>query len=120
MTEVLHHRPFRWRDRAALRLGCPRDIVETLAAEGLQHQPEPGSTSTSRFKAIGLHKVTLHLHGEVDVRSKSTSPVRAERSQRQAKGESLTSADAIYGVDEDALKPEDFFNPEAEIESEEE
>ena len=44
----------------------------------------------------------------------------AEEAERQQKGESLTSADAIYGVDEDALKPEDFFNPEAEFDGEDE
>ena len=39
---------------------------------------------------------------------------RDEEAERQAKGESLTSADAIYGVDEDALRPEDFFDPDAD------
>ncbi|MGO7302100.1 hypothetical protein ACCS72_38110, partial [Rhizobium ruizarguesonis] len=37
-----------------------------------------------------------------------------EEAERQAKGEELTSVDAIYGVDEYALRPEDFFDPEAD------
>ena len=43
----------------------------------------------------------------------------ADEAARQAKGESLTSADAIYGIDEDALKPEDFFDPNSMHEDDE-
>jgi len=96
-----------------------RDIVETLAAEGFNigrnqvdlHNP---------IKTIGLHDVVLHLHAEVEIKIQMNVARSAEEADRQLKGESLTSADAIYGVDEDALKPEDFFNPEAEYEAEEE
>ena len=68
-----------------------------------------------------LHQqVTLHLHSEVELTVELNVARSAEEAERQAKGESLTSADAIYGVDEDALKPEDFFNPEAEYDADEE
>ncbi|MCM2292044.1 50S ribosomal protein L9 [Allorhizobium sp. BGMRC 0089] len=95
-----------------------RDIIDTLAGEGFniaRNQVELNNP----IKSIGLHKVTLHLHSEVEIAVEINVARSAEEAERQAKGESLTSADAIYGVDEDALRPEDFFNPEAEYEDEE-
>ena len=62
----------------------------------------------------------MHLHSEVEVKVTINVARSADEAERQAKGESLTSADAIYGVDEDALRPEDFFNPEAEFDGDEE
>jgi len=56
----------------------------------------------------------LHLHAEVEITIVVNVARSADEAERQTKGESLTSADAIYGVDEDALKPEDFFDPEAD------
>ncbi len=96
-----------------------RDIVEILANEGFtiaRNQVELNNP----IKAIGLHKVELHLHAEVTVSIELNVARSAEEAERQAKGEDLTSAEAIYGVDEDALRPEDFFNPEAEYEDEDE
>jgi large subunit ribosomal protein L9 len=95
-----------------------RDIVEILGNEGFtisRNQVELNNP----IKAIGLHKVELHLHAEVTVAIELNVARSAEEAERQAKGEDLTSAEAIYGVDEDALRPEDFFNPEAEYEDEE-
>ncbi len=90
-----------------------RDVVEILGAEGFSigrnqvelHQP---------IKAIGIHNVQLHLHAEVEISVELNVARSADEAERQAKGEDLTSAEAIYGVDEDALKPEDFFNPDAD------
>ncbi|MDX3927279.1 MAG: 50S ribosomal protein L9 [Shinella sp.] len=96
-----------------------RDIIETLAAEGFNIGRNQVELNTP-IKSIGLHKVTLHLHAEVEIAIELNVARSADEAERQAKGESLTSADAIYGVDEDALKPEDFFDPEAEREEEEE
>ncbi len=96
-----------------------RDIVEILGNEGFtiaRNQVELNNP----IKAIGLHKVELHLHAEVAVSIELNVARSAEEAERQAKGEDLTSAEAIYGVDEDALRPEDFFNPEAEYEDEDE
>ena len=95
-----------------------RDIVEILANEGFtiaRNQVELNNP----IKAIGLHKVELHLHAEVTASIELNVARSAEEAERQSKGEDLTSAEAIYGVDEDALRPEDFFNPEAEYEDEE-
>jgi large subunit ribosomal protein L9 len=96
-----------------------RDIVETLAAEGFNIGRNQVDLNNP-IKTIGLHNVVLHLHAEVEIKVQMNVARSAEEAERQLKGESLTSADAIYGVDEDALKPEDFFNPEAEYEAEEE
>ncbi|MCQ4632202.1 MULTISPECIES: 50S ribosomal protein L9 [Shinella] len=94
-----------------------RDIVEVLAAEGFNIGRNQVELNTP-IKAIGLHKVVLHLHAEVEITIELNVARSADEAERQAKGESLTSADAIYGIDEDALKPEDFFDPEADGEDE--
>ncbi|CAN7168071.1 50S ribosomal protein L9 [Pararhizobium sp. LjRoot255] len=96
-----------------------RDIVDVLAAEGFNIGRNQVDLNNP-IKTIGLHNVVLHLHAEVEIKVQMNVARSAEEAERQLKGESLTSADAIYGVDEDALKPEDFFNPEAEFEAEEE
>ncbi|MGR6431384.1 50S ribosomal protein L9 [Rhizobium sp. PAMB 3182] len=94
-----------------------RDVVETLAAEGFTigrnqvHLNQP-------IKAIGIHKVEIGLHAEVEITVELNVARSAEEAERQSKGEDLTSVDAIYGVDEDALRPEDFFNPEADYDDE--
>ena len=94
-----------------------RDVVEILANEGFtisRNQVELNNP----IKAIGLHKVVLHLHADVAISIVINVARSADEAERQTKGESLTSADAIYGVDEDALRPEDFFDPEADGEDE--
>ncbi|CAN7465282.1 50S ribosomal protein L9 [Pararhizobium sp. LjRoot235] len=96
-----------------------RDIVDVLAAEGFNIGRNQVDLNNP-IKTIGLHDVVLQLHAEVEIKVQMNVARSAEEAERQLKGESLTSADAIYGVDEDALKPEDFFNPEAEFEAEEE
>ena len=96
-----------------------RDIIEVLEAEGFNVGRNQVELNTP-IKAIGLHKVVLHLHAEVAISIELNVARSADEAERQAKGESLTSADAIYGVDEDALRKEDFFNPEGEDEGEEE
>ena len=96
-----------------------RDIIEALAAEGFnigRHQVD----LSLPIKTIGLHKVTLLLHAEVEIEIQINVARSAEEAERQAKGETLTSADAIYGVDEDALRPEDFFDPDADRDGDEE
>jgi len=95
-----------------------RDVIDTLAAEGFTIARNQVDLNNP-IKEIGLHKVTLHLHSEVEIEVELNVARSAEEAERQAKGESLTSADAIYGVDEDALRPEDFFDPDADGEDDE-
>jgi large subunit ribosomal protein L9 len=86
-----------------------RDIAEIVSAEGFSIGRNQVDLNTP-IKMIGLHNVVIHLHAEVTVTIELNVARSADEAARQAKGESLTSADAIYGVDEDALKPEDFFD----------
>ena len=90
-----------------------RDVAEILAAEGFNVTRNQVELNTP-IKSIGLHSVLLHLHAEVELTVELNVARSAEEAERQAAGESLTSADAIYGVDEDALRPEDFFDPDAD------
>ncbi|MBW8283814.1 MAG: 50S ribosomal protein L9 [Rhizobium sp.] len=90
-----------------------RDVVEILGAEGFVIGRNQVELNTP-IKTIGLHKVVLHLHSEVEISVELNVARSAEEAERQAQGESLTSADAIYGIDEDALRPEDFFDPDAD------
>lgn len=90
-----------------------RDIVEVIGAEGFNIGRNQVDLNTP-IKTIGLHTVVLHLHGEVEISVTVNVARSADEAERQAQGESLTSADAIYGIDEDALKAEDFFDPDAD------
>lgn len=92
---------------------APRDIVDLLNAEGFNIARNQVHMSLP-IKSIGLHKIALGLHSEVEIEIELNVARSAEEAERQAKGETLTSADAIYGVDEDALRPEDFFDPDAD------
>ncbi|MBW8319953.1 MAG: 50S ribosomal protein L9 [Rhizobium sp.] len=96
-----------------------RDVVEILGAEGFVIGRNQVELNTP-IKTIGLHKVVLHLHAEVEISVELNVARSTEEAERQSKGESLTSADAIYGVDEDALRPEDFFDPDADRDGDEE
>jgi len=95
-----------------------RDVVEILAAEGFNIGRNQVHLNTP-IKSIGLHKVELQLHAEVEIHVELNVARSADEAERQAKGETLNSVDAIYGVDEDALRPEDFFDPEADLEGDE-
>ena len=95
-----------------------RDILEALSSEGFNVGRNQVELNTP-IKAIGLHKVVLHLHAEVEISIEVNVARSADEAERQSKGESLTSADAIYGVDEDALTAADFFDPEADGEDDE-
>ena len=96
-----------------------RDIIETMAAEGFNIGRSQVDLNNP-IKAIGLHEVVLHLHSEVEITIQINVARSADEAARQAQGETLTSADAIYGVDEDALRPEDFFDPDADNDGDDE
>jgi large subunit ribosomal protein L9 len=96
-----------------------RDVMEALAGEGYAISRQQVDLNNP-IKSIGLHNVTLHLHAEVEIKIELNVARSAEEAERQSKGESLTSVDAIYGVDEDALRPEDFFDPEADRDGDDE
>ncbi|MGX5800375.1 50S ribosomal protein L9 [Bradyrhizobium sp. Arg314] len=97
-----------------------RDIADLLTAEGFtvnRNQIELNQP----IKTIGLSNVAIALHPEVQVTVTLNIARSADEAERQAKGETLTTAEAIYGDDiNDNARPENFFDPNAEFEGGEE
>jgi large subunit ribosomal protein L9 len=93
-----------------------RDIAELLSAEGFnigRNQVELNQP----IKSIGLTNVAIALHPEVEVTVTLNVARSAEEAERQARGETLDSAEAIYGEDiNDSARPDAFFDPNAEYE----
>ena len=76
-----------------------RDVADILAAEDFKvgrNQVELNNP----IKTIGLHPVSISLHPEVVVTIQVNIARSPDEAERQARGENLTTADAIYGVDE--------------------
>jgi large subunit ribosomal protein L9 len=96
-----------------------RDIAEILVAEGFtinRNQVELNNP----IKAIGLTNVAIALHPEVEVTITLNIARTADEAERQARGETLDSAEAIYGDDiNDAARPEAFFDEDSDGEEEE-
>lgn len=88
-----------------------RDISEILIAEGFQVSRNQVDLKNP-IKAIGLHEVEIALHPEVETKVTLNVARSSDEAERQAAGEDLTSAEAIYGVDEDAQLQ--TFDPDAE------
>ncbi len=91
-----------------------RDIAELLTAEGFtvgRNQVELNHP----IKTIGLTNVAIALHPEVEVTVTLNVARTADEAERQAKGELLTTAEAIYGDDiNENARPDNFFDPNAE------
>ncbi|RWD94011.1 50S ribosomal protein L9 [Mesorhizobium sp.] len=93
-----------------------RDIAELLTAEGFSVNRNQIELNQP-IKTIGLTNVAIALHPEVEVTVTLNVARSAEEAERQAKGETLTTAEAIYGEDiNDNARPENFFDPNAEFE----
>ena len=93
-----------------------RDIADLITAEGfsvnrnqiLLNQP---------IKTVGLTNVAIALHPEVEVTVTLNVARSPEEAERQSKGETLTTAEAIYGEDiNENARPDAFFDPNAEVE----
>lgn len=86
-----------------------RDIAEILAAEGFSIHRNQVELNNP-IKSIGLTTIALALHPEVDVSITLNVARSSEEAERQSRGETLDSAEAIYGADYDeAARPEEFF-----------
>lgn len=94
-----------------------RDIADILKEQGYNVNRNSVELNVP-IKAIGLHTVKLNLHAEVQVTIEVNVARSQEEAERQAKGEKLNSADAIYGENEDAVVPGggEFFEEGAEDE----
>ncbi len=97
-----------------------RDIADFLAAEGFnvaRNQVELNHP----IKTIGLTNVAIALHPEVEVTITLNVARSTDEAERQARGEMLTTAEAIYGEDiNENARPDNFFDPNAEFEEGEE
>ena len=96
-----------------------RDIADILTAEGFsvaRNQVELNHP----IKAIGLTNIAIALHPEVEVTITLNIARSADEAERQARGETLTTAEAVYGEDiDEAARPDAFFDERAEEEGEE-
>lgn len=88
-----------------------RDIADLLIADGFnvaRNQVELNQP----IKTIGLSNVAIALHPEVEVTITLNIARTVDEAERQAKGETLTTAEAIYGEDiNENARPDNFFDP---------
>lgn len=77
-----------------------RDVITVLADNGFTVSRAQVDLNNP-IKTIGLHTVPLALHPDVNVEVTFNVARSADEAERQEKGEDLSSADAIYGVDEE-------------------
>ena len=77
-----------------------RDVIQVLADNGFTIGRSQVDMNNP-VKTIGLHTVPLALHAEVNVTVTFNVARSSDEAERQLKGEDLSSADAIYGVDEE-------------------
>ncbi|MGY6708895.1 MAG: 50S ribosomal protein L9 [Rhizobiaceae bacterium] len=86
-----------------------RDIAEILSEAGFSIHRNQVELNNP-IKSIGLTTIALALHPEVDVSITLNVARSAEEAERQSRGETLDSAEAIYGADYDeASRPDEFF-----------
>ncbi|KAB0680658.1 50S ribosomal protein L9 [Aureimonas leprariae] len=77
-----------------------RDVSDLLNAEGIK-VGRGVAQMKQPIKTIGIHSVLLSLHPEVELEVDFNVARSQDEADRQAQGESLTSAEAIYGRDEE-------------------
>lgn len=81
-----------------------RDVADLIASEGHEITKNHVVLNTP-IKTIGFHTIPLHLHGDVNATVTINIARTKEEAERQAAGEKLDTADAIYGANEDAVVP---------------
>lgn len=91
-----------------------RDIADLLTAEGFSVSRNQVELNQP-IKTIGLTNVAISLHPEVEVTVTLNIARSTEEAERQSKGETLTTAEAIYGDDiNENARPDNFFDPNEE------
>ncbi len=91
-----------------------RDIADLLTAEGFSVSRNQVELNQP-IKTIGLSNIAIALHPEVEVTVTLNIARSADEAERQAKGETLTTAEAIYGDDiNDNARPDAFFDPNSD------
>jgi large subunit ribosomal protein L9 len=91
----------------------PRDIAALVIEQGFAVS-RAQITLNAPIKTIGLHKVPVSLHPEVEVTIDVTVARNADEAQRIARGEDITIArdEAEVAAEEAAAAAEAFFEPE--------
>jgi large subunit ribosomal protein L9 len=91
-----------------------RDIADIISAEGFSVDRNQVELNHP-IKTIGLTNVAIALHPEVEVTISLNIARTADEAERQAAGEKLDSAEAIYGEDiNENARPDSFFDPDAD------
>ncbi|RJG45774.1 MULTISPECIES: 50S ribosomal protein L9 [unclassified Mesorhizobium] len=91
-----------------------RDISDIVTAEGFSVSRNQVELNQP-IKTIGLTNVAIALHPEVEVTITLNIARTADEAERQAAGEKLDSAEAIYGDDiNENARPDNFFDPNEE------
>jgi large subunit ribosomal protein L9 len=92
----------------------PRDLAALVIEKGFKIDRQQVALH-SPIKAIGLHKVPIALHPEVEVTINVTVARNADEAERLARGEDITIAreEAEPSEEEAAVAAETFFDPEA-------
>lgn len=95
-----------------------RDIAEVLDEAGFKIGRSQVELKAP-IKAIGISEVAITLHAEVTATISLNIARSADEAERQARGETLDSAAAIYGDDiNEAANPDEFFDPNADEDEE--
>lgn len=88
-----------------------RDVAEVLDAAGFKIARNQVDLNLA-IKSIGITEVLIALHAEVTATISLNIARTADEAERQAHGEKLNSAEAIYGDDvNEAANPDEFFDP---------
>lgn len=92
----------------------PRDLAALVTAAGFTISRAQVALHTP-IKTIGLHRVPISLHPEVEVTINVTVARNADEAQRLARGEDITVAreEAEEAAAADAAAAETFFEPDA-------
>jgi large subunit ribosomal protein L9 len=92
----------------------PRDLADLVSEKGFAINRSQIALNTP-IKAIGMHKVPISLHPEVEVSISVTVARNADEAERLARGEDITIArdDAEEAAEEAQAAAEAFFDPEA-------
>lgn len=98
----------------------PRDIAALVSEGGFLVNRSQIALNTP-IKSIGLHKVPVALHPEVEVTVMITVARNADEAERIARGEDVTVArtDAEEEIEAAKIAAEAFFEPEAAPQDEE-
>jgi large subunit ribosomal protein L9 len=93
----------------------PRDLAALVAENGFSVNRSQIALNTP-IKTIGLHKVPVSLHPEVEVTISVTVARNADEAQRIARGEDITASREeadTEAADQAAMAADAFFEPQA-------